>query len=54
MDFEELKFWFNVVLRSTVPADGNLLTTEEKTALAHSCRVLALIAQNVADEVIEQ
>ncbi|SHO56800.1 hypothetical protein VQ7734_02569 [Vibrio quintilis] len=54
MDFEELKFWFEVVLRSAVPADGKILTAEEKAALAQSCRVLAQTAQYVADKVTEQ
>lgn len=54
MDFEELKFWFEVVQRTAIPTDGDLLTSDEKTALARSCRMLALIAQNVADKVVER
>ncbi|MEI8633657.1 hypothetical protein P4S72_19385 [Vibrio sp. PP-XX7] len=50
-DLEELKFWFEVVQRTAIPADGNLLTPEEKAALAQSCRVLAQTAQLVADKV---
>jgi hypothetical protein len=54
MDFEELKFWLEVVQRAAIPADGNRLTQEEKAALIQSCRVLAQTAQHIADKVEER
>ncbi|CAM3609714.1 hypothetical protein VA7868_03559 [Vibrio aerogenes CECT 7868] len=51
MDLEELTFWFEVVQRTSVPDNGNQLTSEEKAALVQSCQVLAQIAQLFADQI---
>jgi len=48
---EELKLWYEVVQRTSIPLSGERLSENEKLALAQSCRILAQIAILLADKM---